>query len=274
MFGYILTDKDQLSKEEQIKYRSYYCGLCRTLKEHYGSAGQMALNFDMTFLYILLCSLYEPVEQVETGRCIIHPFRKKEHRQAEYAHYAADMTVLLAYYNALDDWHDDRNHMKLRYAKKLEQFIPDLEAKYPRQSKAVKDNIEAINTLEREKVIHLDAVANCFGKLMGEIFVPYEDIWSGKLFALGENLGKFIYFMDAWEDAGKDLKHKNYNPLLQIKDAPDYNEKCRSILEMFLGETALCFEALPIVENAHILRNILYAGVWTKYRLKEKKNDR
>ena len=274
MFGYIVTDKNQLSKDEQLKYRSYYCGLCRTLKQHYGSAGQMALNFDMTFLYILLCSLYEPAEQTDLGRCIVHPIQKRERRYAEFARYAADMTVLLSYYNALDDWHDDGNRLKLHYAKKLEHFIPDIEAKYPRQSKAVTENIEAINALERKKEINLDAVANCFGKLMGELFVPQEDNWREKLYALGENLGKFIYFMDAWEDAQKDLRHKNYNPLLQLKDAPDYKEKCRNILEMFLGEVALSFEALPIVENAHILRNILYAGVWTKYRLKEKKNDR
>ena len=26
------------------------------------------------------------------------------------------------------------------------------------------------------------------------------------------------------------------------------------------------FERLPIVENAELIRNILYSGVWTKYR--------
>jgi hypothetical protein len=88
---------------------------------------------------------------------------------------------------------------------------------------------------------------------------------------MGENLGKFIYFMDAWEDAEKDQRHKNYNPLLQLKGEEDYHARCKEILTMFLGEAALAFEALPIVENTHILRNILYAGVWSKFTEKKKK---
>ncbi len=270
MFGYVVTDKAQLSKQEQLDYRSYYCGLCCALKERYGAAGQLALNFDMTFLYILLCSLYEPPIEMVKGRCIIHPFKARQKRISEYALYCADMTVLLAYYNAMDDWNDDKKRTSLRYAKKLEPSIKKLEKQYPRQASAIKDNIEQINQLERQKEINLDAVSNRFGALFGEIFVEEEGLWQSKLYDLGENLGKFIYFMDAWEDAQKDAKHKNYNPLLQIKGEPDYQQKCKDILTMFLGEAASAFESLPIVENVHLLRNILYAGVWSKFSEKKK----
>ena len=269
MFGYVVTDRAQLSKDEQMLYRSYYCGLCRTLREHYGIAGQLALNFDMTFLYILLSSLYEPTEQVVCERCMVHPFQKRDKRLSEIAHYCADMTVMLAYYNAMDDWYDDHKRSKLRYAKKLESAVKELADVYPRQSEAIKQNIEAINVLEREQEINLDAVSNCFGALFGQIFVWKEDVWRTKLYELGNNLGKFIYFMDAWEDAKKDARHKNYNPLLQIKHEQNYEQRCKDILTMFLGEAALAFEALPIVDNAHILRNILYAGVWSKFTEKK-----
>lgn len=36
MFGYIGCAKEQLSEEEQKRYQSIYCGLCRNLKEGYG----------------------------------------------------------------------------------------------------------------------------------------------------------------------------------------------------------------------------------------------
>ncbi len=270
MFGYVVTDKAQLSKEEQLIYRSYYCGLCRALGERFGAAGQLALNFDMTFLYILLCSLYEPETRTLKDRCIIHPLKAREKRLADPAFYCADMTVLLAYYNAMDDWNDDKKHSALRYAKKLESKIGELEERYPRQTAAIKENIEKINLLERQREINLDAVSNCFGKLFGEIFAWKQDLWQSKLYVLGENLGKFIYFMDAWEDAEKDAKHKNYNPLLQLKEEPDYKEKCKSILMMFLGDAAAAFEALPVIENVHLMRNILYAGVWSKFSEKKK----
>ena len=274
MFGYVVTDKHQLSPEEQQIYKSYYCGLCRILQEKYGRWGQAALNFDMTFLYLLLSSLYESEGTLLTKRCLVHPFKVQQRRVGPEAEYCADMTILLAYYNALDDWHDDHSHSKHFFAKRLAPMAQCVAEQYPRQNKAIVDNIEKINELERESVINLDAVSNCFGALMGELYLWKEDHWSSQLRALGENLGKFIYFMDAYEDAEKDLKHKNYNPLLQIKDDMGYNQKCKEILQMFLGYAAAAFEALPIVENAHIIRNILYAGVWSKFSpAKEKKDD-
>lgn len=270
MFGYVVTDREQLTKEEQLIYRSYYCGLCRELQERYGRAGQLALNFDMTFLYILLCSLYEPQVELIKDRCVIHPLKAREKRLSEPVRYCADMTVLLAYYNAMDDWNDDAKRSALLYANKLKASIGDLEERYPRQALAIRENIEKINLLERQREINLDAVSNCFGALFGEIFVYGRDVWQEKLYSLGENLGKFIYFMDAWEDAEKDAKHKNYNPLLQLKEDADYRDKCKNILTMFLGEAAAAFEGLPIVENVHLLRNILYAGVWSKFSEKKK----
>ena len=38
-----------------------------------------------------------------------------------------------------------------------------------------------------------------------------------------------------------------------------------------LGHQVMAVDHLPIVENAHILRNILYAGVWSKFTEKKKK---
>jgi hypothetical protein len=34
---------------------------------------------------------------------------------------------------------------------------------------------------------------------------------------------------------------------------------------MQIAECCRAFERLPIVENAGILRNILYSGIWTKF---------
>ena len=59
MFGYLTIYKPELKFKEFYKYKAYYCGLCRTLKEEYGFSGQMTLTYDMTFVIILLTSLYE-----------------------------------------------------------------------------------------------------------------------------------------------------------------------------------------------------------------------
>ena len=59
MFGYININQKELSEESRKAYQSYYCGLCRRLKTNCGAKGQMLLNYDMTFLIVLLTGLYE-----------------------------------------------------------------------------------------------------------------------------------------------------------------------------------------------------------------------
>ena len=53
-----------------------------------------------------------------------------------------------------------------------------------------------------------------------------------------------------------------------------YEERCRDILCMMIGECARNFEILPCVLDVDILRNILYDGVWKHYRkIQEKKSE-
>ena len=59
MFGYVMIDKPELKVKEFYRYKAYYCGLCRELKEEYGFRGRMTLTYDMTFLVMFLTSLYE-----------------------------------------------------------------------------------------------------------------------------------------------------------------------------------------------------------------------
>ena len=73
MFGYVSAHKPELRMREFYKYKAYYCGLCKVLREKYGFLGQVTLTYDMTFLVILLTSLYESETKREERRCIVHP---------------------------------------------------------------------------------------------------------------------------------------------------------------------------------------------------------
>ena len=59
MFGYVLVNKPELKIKDFEKYRSYYCGLCHSLGERHGTGGRVTLNYDMTFLIMILTDLYE-----------------------------------------------------------------------------------------------------------------------------------------------------------------------------------------------------------------------
>ena len=83
MFGYVMICEPEVKRKDYRTYRSYYCGLCRTLKEKYGVFGQMTLSYDMTFLVLLLHSLYEVPTVCNCHRCKTHPVRKQVMRKNE-----------------------------------------------------------------------------------------------------------------------------------------------------------------------------------------------
>ena len=76
MFGYVLINKEELKFKEYDVYKSYYCGLCQTLNNRSGRFAQLTLNYDMTFLQLLLTGLYEPETKIESFRCKLHPLKK------------------------------------------------------------------------------------------------------------------------------------------------------------------------------------------------------
>ena len=108
MFGYIYVNRKELSEEDRKDYQSYYCGLCQALRKSSGVKGQVLLNYDMTFLIILLSGLYELENKEEEFFCPLHPGKKKIAYINEVTQYASDMNVLLSYHNLLDDWEDEK----------------------------------------------------------------------------------------------------------------------------------------------------------------------
>ena len=276
MFGYININQKELSDESKKAYQSYYCGLCRKLKSNCGTKGQMLLNYDMTFLIVLLTGLYELENEEVEFTCPLHPTKKRTAWWNEATDYAADMNVVLAYYNMLDDWKDEKSYTKRAFAKMLDKDYQRIMEKYPRQVTAIEQFMEKQAQAERENEKNLDIVAGLTGEMTGEIFAWKKDVWEEELKTLGFYLGKFIYIMDAYEDVDEDIRKKSYNPLILAADKDDENFDtfCKLLLTSMMSECAKSFERLPILLHADLLRNVLYSGVWSKYeylQLKKKK---
>lgn len=265
MFGFVSAEKNSLTPEELTRYRACYCGLCRALKRRHGEFPRLALNFDMTFLVLLLTAMYEPEETEEEFRCLIHPTKTRLGWSSRFTDYAADLNVVLAYFNCLDDWTDGKNLLRLAEARVLETACERAERAWPRQCAAVRACLDELSGIEKGEDAGPDAAADCFGRLMGELFVYYEDEWAGRFRAFGQALGRFVYMMDACVDLEKDRKRGNYNPFLSLGRESLTEAEIEAILEMLIGECAAEFEKLPVVRDAGILRNILYSGVWTQY---------
>ena len=274
MFGYVTICEPELKVKDLKKYKAYYCGLCRALKEEYGTVGQMTLTYDMTFAIILLSSLYERVADTQMHRCKVHPVKKQMMLRNEITSYAASMNVLLAYYHMDDDWRDDRKVASFMTKSLLYRKAEKIIEQYPRQSKAIRESLLELTACEEEQSTDIDRTAGCFGKLMGELFLYREDMWEKELRRMGFFLGKFIYLMDAYEDLPEDLRKDRYNPLKSLYKEPGYEERIKQILCMMIAECAAGFERLPCLTDVDILRNILYDGVWNRYnKIQMKKSE-
>ena len=284
MFGYININQKELSEESKKIYQAYYCGLCQKLKTNCGTKGQMLLSYDLTFLIVLLTGLYE-LENTETEfTCPLHPTKNRTAYINEATEYAADMNLILAYQNLLDDWKDEKSYTKKAFVKILDKDYTRIVSKYPRQVRALEEFMRKTAEAEKNKETNLDLVAGLTGEMLGEIMCWREDEWQEEMRTLGFYMGKFIYLMDAYEDYEADQKKNCYNPLVYMEKENDqeFDTFCKLLLTSMMSECAKSFERLPILLHADILRNILYSGVWSRYeylqlrkkKLEEKKTKR
>ncbi len=269
MFGYVGANWKELTKQQQDRYGSVYCGICRRIREQSSNFARLSLSYDMAFLSMLLMSLYEPEEENGPNACILHPVKKRPWVDNPYIRYGADMNVALAYYNCLDDWQDDKKLAAKVMADSLGKHYPEIEKRYPRQCDAIRDCIARLSALEQENCPNPDEGANCFGELMGELLVYREDLWAPYLRQMGMALGRFIYLLDAAVDYDKDRRQKKYNPYLAMGSGRDW-PRWEQYLVLAMGRCTEAYEKLPLVQDKDILDNILYSGVWVNYRRKKK----
>ena len=211
MFGYIKTDMPNMYVKDTILYQAMYCGLCKGLGKTCGQNARLVLNYDLTFLSVLLHNLKNLDVKVEKQHCVIHPIRKKPIAVCdELTERIACLNVILAYYKLSDDVIDNKKgRLKRSFfigaykkAKKLE----------PQLDKIVKERYDALLELEKLACDSIDRIADPFGKMMQEIVeVLLGELATDSVKELSYYLGKWIYLIDALDDFDKDKKKKNFN---------------------------------------------------------------
>ena len=95
MFGYVRPVLDRLDEEQRELYQGAYCGLCHALGERHGWLARFTLQYDFTFLAILLAA-GEQGDRPSCRRCPAHPWRKPRSCLAGGRLYdAADESIIL-----------------------------------------------------------------------------------------------------------------------------------------------------------------------------------
>ena len=244
MLGYVTCEKGELKVREYELYSAYYCGVCKSIGARHSQLARTVLSYDSVFLAMILDGVSGKAPEVTEGSCLLHPVKGKNIAAGSGIDYSADVMLILAWFNYLDDQRDKDAVSRKSAAgesgagavakaaamkavgRPLKKIYSELSEKYPGLCRDIAARLERLNELEDEKCASLDEVAEEFAQLMRSIFVTglkvtgAEDAGAAAgqaeviLSELGFHLGKWIYLMDAWEDLEKDIESGAYNPLI------------------------------------------------------------
>ena len=283
MFGYVTPLKPEMKIREYETFRAYYCGVCMHIKNDFGNIPRMALNYDMTFLAILLDSLHNEGPKFEKKRCITHPHNKKPMAiKSEALSYAAAMNVGLIYYKLIDDVNDDKSIKSKVGAMVLSTYKKKFNRNVTRVNAIIEENLNKLSKLEKDKNFEsIDEICDPFSLIVANILKLYpgkidndSEELRENLYILGYALGKWIYVIDALDDLEEDINNNKFNPInylynINNKDYKEFIEEIKPRIEFTILNCGYnCKEALeklPIKRNKEILENIISLGMMDKY---------
>lgn len=283
MFGYVVPFKPELKVKEYNLFRAYYCGLCFSIKKQFGEIPRIALNYDMTFLALILDSITDEDIKVYAKICMAHPSKKRpilyENKAIDYA---ANMNIALTIFKLIDDVNDDKSLKSKVFSLCLNPYKKKFKTQIKLINDLIKKNLDKLSIMEKEKnFTSIDEICDPFSIIVGKILELYPEkiINDSKdtrymLYDFGYSLGKWIYLIDALDDLKEDMENEKFNPInflyntfnlpfdeffIQIKDRIEFSIlscacRCRDILNI-----------LPINKNKEILDNIINLGMMNKY---------
>lgn len=259
MFGYVRPPVQDLSPEETERFRRAYCGLCHTLGMRYGTAARFILNYDFTYLAILLSDGVE--EDTHSARCIASPVRKREYLEPDSAmELAADESVILAYWQLRDgvadhDWLHGLQYRGLSGV--LEPAYRKAAALRPGFDETVRRQLALLGELEKENCDSMDRAADAFAVLLSGAAREVDDLIRRRVLEqLLYHLGRWVYLVDAADDLKKDAASGNYNPVALRFSIADGNWTAAARREF----TATLDHSIHMMTTAFELWDF---GVWT-----------
>ena len=263
MFGYVMPKECELKVREQAVYRSCYCGLCKSLRKHFGPVSACFLTYDCTFLAILFSALSE--ESVTTAPCrCLHKCgtgKRRFRNDSPALTFAAAVNVLLSDAKLRDDIRDGGGlkarlgHFVLKSAvRRAKKSFPGLAEETDRYL-AAQTEVESNHSCA-------DAAADPTGSFLRSLPAHYGQLKESERPVaewLLYHLGRWIYFADAAADMQEDVAAGRFNAFTGA-DAPDPG----FCLRASLNECEKALFLLSPRRDGGLLDNILRLGCAAK----------
>ena len=269
MFGYVRPALDKLDEENRSRFQAAYCGLCHTLGRRYGFAARLFLNYDLTFLAMVLGPRCDSAQR----HCALHPIRRRPCAcQSAALDTAADLSVILLWWQLRDGVADHGPVRGLPYraaALLLRRAYRKARDLQPAFDESTRLRLEELARLEEENCPALDPPADCFARLLAQVARNEPDpVRRRVLEQLLYHLGRWIYLTDAADDLKKDLRQGCYNPVA-LRFSHE-NGRLSQIGRAQLGRTldqsvhmmAAAFELADFGDYAKVIESVVYEGLY------------
>lgn len=257
--------------KDHTEYKAYYCGLCKSIAKTNPQFMRMSVNFDIVALSLIAHNYAKLTPTAKPGRCVVHPFSRKfpilEHNEVQAR--IVDINTILGYYKLKDD-NDDEKGIRKKFAKiyvkpkykRAAKRMPQLDIELNRIYKDF-DSIQKSQT-ESNK---LPKLLEKSGEMLVEIGKAACPNYDDKLIEFCDNLGKWVYLIDAYDDMRKDKKSNSFNPLIK-KDVPlteEYIEEVTLMVQAnlleFISRMRDAYDLMDITISEGPLSNIVYMGL-------------
>ncbi len=270
MYGYVRPERGELKVREYEQFRGVYCGLCHMLRKRYGIAYRFAVNYDFTFLAMLLAGS-EPVSACPR-RCPYHPLRRTACPQPfPGMEAAADYSVILAYAKLRDDARDRRFPGSILFrllAWAVRPAYRKAAGLRPAFARTAEDKLKRLSVLEAENCASLDAAADTFASILQAAAEGAEDEDRRRVLKeLLYHLGRIVYLLDAADDLPDDIRTGVYNPLrcrYTLQDGkltPEDEAALRTTMQHSHNCISAAYALLEENPYAGILSNTIYHGL-------------
>lgn len=263
MFGYVRPVRDELKCRDFDLYRATYCGLCSCMRQRYGLLAPMFLNYDFTFLALVL---WEPEGRFVPcrGRCHAKPLAKRSMCQNSPAlEQAADDSVILTWWKLRDSVQDD-GFWKGMPARLLSIGLKGAYRKaaerQPSFDRAARECLDDLRRLELENCPSIDRTADTFAKIL-QAAAPEGGERGRILGQLFYHLGRWIYLVDARDDQKDDEAANRYNPLTARYGGPSDDAALELTLEHSLEFMGAALQLGDFGCRQPLLENIIYLGL-------------
>lgn len=267
MFGYVRPFREELKVRELEAYEAMYCGLCAAMGRRHGFVARMLLNYDFTFLAMVLAPK-EDRPSTEYCRCPANPLRKKcACVRTPGLEAAADESVILSYWKLRDTVQDD-GFWKGLGARALSLLLRrgyrKAAAARPEFDATVRTCLEELRALELAGSPSLDRTADTFARILQAAAPQSGDETRDR--AVGQllyHVGRWIYLTDAWDDLDEDGASGGYNPIRARFGGGEREEAeyLRTTLRHSLNLAASAFMLVDLGGWGPVIENILYLGL-------------